>query len=304
MIPLLLIVAVIGFVLGIRSPDAPHTALAPKTRSAFVANLIVEYPSTWHTTRTPIALPGLQLTHELVLAPDGNAARAGLMAGQIAGTAKTPLPASFLASLGGAPHTEVVQQPYLEAYRYRQLRLAGQPRTVDLYVIPGGSETSEQQNATGVACYAEPRLAAYLRKCEQIVAHIALSSPTGAGTLIDASYARRLDGVIGSLPGERDRLLAAARHARVNAAVSRQAAQLGGRFAAAASSLSSLEAPSNATAAQSALASALGQSAESYRALATGSTDAAARISQSEAALQGAIAKLAVLGYGSTPARR
>lgn len=292
LIPLLLVAAVVGFALGIRSPSAPQTRLAAITRSAFIGDVVIEYPASWQRARSVPSLPGLSLSHQIALAPRGRGGSAVLIAGQFSEGQESPLPSSFLASLESPPRAEAVQQPYLQAYRYRDLKLPGPARALELYVLP-----SESEAATAVACYAEPGQQDELRQCEAIVGHISLSNPAGNGVPPEASYARRLGAAVSALARERDALRARLRSVHTGAESAALAIQLAGRCEAAASSVAALTAPSPAVAAQSALIGALREAAAAYRAFAAGTGGAATQVEHAEAQVNSALEDFALLGY-------
>ena len=302
LVALALAAGVVGFVVGIGSAHGRrHATSAPATRSITVAALTLRYPTSWRQAGAKETTPSLGLSNPIALAPAGRPGGAGLVAGQLAGTEQSPLPSRLLASLRGAPHTEIIQQAYVQAYRYRGLKPAASALAMELYVIPNPGE-----DATALACYAAPGLTAYLRQCEAIVASITVESPSGNGVIPDAGYASSLAGVIGPLSRERMRLRSLMHSAGTRRAVGELAAQLATRFAAAAKAVAALQAPPAASSAQPALSSALDRAASAYLGLAESATGApeaygaaAASVSRAEAGVTAALVSFDLLGYGS-----
>jgi len=101
-VPVLVLVAIGGYLIGIhRTSGAPATASsassAQETRIASGPSVLLEYPTGWEPASTPPAIPGLSIARPLLLAPGGDAARAGLISGQFPPGGSSPLPSAFLA---------------------------------------------------------------------------------------------------------------------------------------------------------------------------------------------------------------
>ena len=302
-IPVLVVMAIAGYLLGSHGTSAPSTsasskAPAPETRIASGSSVLLEYPAGWKPTRTTSPIPGLAIAHPLLLAPGGDADRAGLLSGQLLAGASSPLPASFLALVHGIPSTEILELANLQAYRYSEL--SGYGRTLDVYVIP-----TVGSNPTALVCYAAGGFSSYLQQCEQIVAKVSLLGRHTANELSpDPAYAAQLSALIAGLDGERLKLR---REMHLQPAdVGTLATTLADRFAGAAASVAALEPPQPASAAQTALASSLMAVRGAYRALAAvhedpaGYADAERRVNEAETGLDSALESFALLGYNHT----
>ncbi|MGA2452798.1 MAG: hypothetical protein ABSG93_04700 [Solirubrobacteraceae bacterium] len=298
LIPVLVVVAIVGYLFGIHRASAPAapSASAQQTKIASSSSVLLDYPASWQAASAAPAIPGLSIAHTLLLAPAGDADHAGLLSGQLAGGGPSPLPAAFLALVHGVPRTEVLSLANLQAYRYSGL--SGYDRTLDLYVIP-----TVGASPTALVCYAASGFSAFLRQCEQIVTTVSLVGQTPDELSPEAAYAGQLSGLIGAL--ERERVtLRREMHAQP-ADVGALATTLAARFADAASAVAALEPPQPASAAQAALASALDATRDAYTALAAtaagvgpaGYAGAERQINEAEAAVDSALESFALLGY-------
>lgn len=313
-IPILVVVAIAGYILGIhRAPAASVVAPAAGSGSASVgasgegtriasgAGILLEYPMSWQPAGSAPAIPGLTLTHTLALAPGGDSAHAGVLSGQLPAGEPAPLPAAFVALVHGIPHTEVVSLLNTQAYRYRGL--TGYDRTLDLYVIPNPGN-----GPTALVCYASKELSADLAQCEQIVAKLTLVGQSPEDLSPDAGYARQLATLIGTLDGERLPVRREMSLGKGPAAVHSLATAMAARLATTAASLVLLEPPLPAGAAQAALAAALLQARAAYTGLAAAAAGgnpvdyepAELRVEQAEAGVNGALEGFALIGYGPT----
>ena len=301
-IPILAVVAIVGYLLGSHRASAPASASpsaqAPGTRVASGASVLLEYPAGWRPARTAPSIPGLSIGDPLLLAPRGDSAHAGLLSGQLPAGAASPLPTSLLSLVHGIPRTEIVNLANLQAYRYSGL--SGYDRTLDVYVIP-----TVRSGSTALVCYASNGFSSYLQPCEQIVAKVALvGQQTSSELSPDAAYAAQLSALITELDAERSKVRREMhlQHADVRALAS----ILARRFASAATSVAALEPPQPASAAQTALASSLAAARDAYTALAaTGEQparypQAERRIDEAEAGVDGALESFTLLGYNHT----
>jgi hypothetical protein len=306
-IPLLVLVATAGYLIGIHRASAPSVSASSPASSgqapliASGANVLIAYPPSWRPASSPPPIPGLVVTSPLLLAPAGNAANAGLLSGQMPASETTPLPASFLALVHGIPPAEVVSLVNVQAYRYRNL--TGYARTLDLYVIPtvGGSPAV-------LVCYAAAGYSKYLNQCGQIVSNVTLVGQSSYDLTPSASYAGQLAPLITKLDAERVKLRHEITQRATLSAVTPLAVSLAERFARVAASLSALEAPQAASGAQATLANAMVNARNAYTALAEAtkaedleSYDAAKRkVEEAEAAVNKALEGFALLGYSHT----
>jgi hypothetical protein len=294
--PILVAVAVLGFLVG--HHRAAPAAEAP-ARVAYEAGIALEYPSTWQRTAAVPSIPGLLLAHPLLLAPGGDARRAGLLSGELSPGAVAPLPAGMLSRLHGLPSTEIVDFLEVQAYRYRRVLLAGYDLTLELYVIPNSAGA-----ATALACYAAPNQAQDLAQCEQIVARLTPIGRSRFDLLPDAAYSARLGAAVAALDGERLALRRQMGVRETPAAVSRLATTLSGRMATAAAAIRTLPRPAAAAPAQAALVGAIERGRDAYAALAAAAARgpvplAAARrlVDGAEGAIDQSLETFALLGY-------
>jgi hypothetical protein len=297
--PVLVTVAILGYLAGHRRAPA---AAGERARVAYGANIVLEYPATWKPVRGGAPIPELRVVRPLLIAPGGDSARAGLLSGHLRGDEAGPVPASLLAVLRAAPHTEVVNLLDAEAYRYKRLRL-GSGLRLELYVIPNPAGSP-----TALACYASPQDSSSLAQCEQIVARLNLVGQGRYDLSPDAGYARRLGGLIAALERDRLALRREMRPPRTPAAVAGPAGALADRLGSTAAAIRVLEPPAVAGPAQAALVGSIERARETYRALAGAAAAASpgdmavaqAHLGEAEAAVDGALETFALLGYNHT----
>jgi hypothetical protein len=270
-------------------------------RSAFAGSVLLVYGPGWRPAGHAPQIPGLPMAHPTVYAPGGNAARAGLISGQLAGGQPAPLPASFFTRLRGLPETKIVGFVESEGYRYSQVSLPGFDHKLTLYVVPSPGE-----NSTVLACYGSAAFPLDMRVCEASAATLRLTGQPQSYSLAPVpSYAARASQLIGAL--DRQRVLLRGEMSRSATLVSIQqlAGGLADAFAAAARSLSALEAPLAAGQAEAALSGAILQARDAYTTLAaaaqaesgSGYEAAQKQVYEAEADVDTALAGFALLGY-------
>lgn len=297
-VALFIAVAIFGYVLG---HDRARVASGPKSRSIFAARVLLTYPSGWRQASAAPKIPGLSIANQIVLAPGGDAAQAGLVTGQLPTAEPGPLPRGFMADTRQFPNTEVVDLPETQAYRYAQLSAPGFDRTLRLYVVP-----SPGSDPTILACYASASFSAYMRACEQIVARLTLlSQPSSYDLVPEPSYVRRLSAWVGALDAQRVALRHAIRYGARPETVQRLATSLAAAFADAAGSLAHLEPPVAASQEQAALADPLLRARDAYTALAAAAVaenpyraaTASRQVNAAETSINMALESFALLGY-------
>lgn len=301
--PILLAVAVIGYLAGHRHASATPTGAHPAgIRIAYGTGVLLEYPTGWRQTPASDApaIPGLPLIGPLLLAPGGNGSQAGLLSGQLPSSQTTPLPGAFMSQLHGLPRTEVVELfNNTQAYRYSQIDLQGYALTLQLYSIP-----SPGSRSTVLACYASQTLAGYLSQCQRIVAGLTLVGNAPTDLAPEPGYAGTLSRLVGTLDQARVSLRGKMRAHAAPGTLAHLADDLASHFEAAAASLAALQPPIPAGLAQAALTSAILHSQHAYQSLARASegqgsyASAQAEVSSSEASLDTALQSFALLGYG------
>ncbi|HUB35363.1 MAG TPA: hypothetical protein VL972_00930 [Solirubrobacteraceae bacterium] len=301
--PLLLAVAILGYLAGHRHASPPRSP--PLTREASNGAATLTYPTAWRVlAAAPAQLEGLHLTHALRLSPAS--AGAGLLVGQLAGARSEPLPAAFLASLTTTPQADVVSLAGTQAYRYTHLVPARSSRSFVLYVIPD-SPTAK----TVALCYAPPSATQELRECEAIVARLTLLYPSseaqaGGDLTPDPVYAQRIAAAVARADALRVSLRAEIHAGASTAVASAAAAKLGQGLAAVAETVSTIQPPPAAGPVQTQLLEALSSSYTAYSSLATtlrGESSpayeaAAEQVESSEAALSSALRNFSLIGYG------
>jgi hypothetical protein len=301
LVPIFVVVAIIGYLAG---HGRSHRASAERMLTASAASVLLEYPSRWQPASAAPAIPGLSISHSIVLAPGGDPMHAGLVAGQLLGGEPSALPLPFTALLRKLPDTEVVDLLGNQAYRYARLSVPGFAPELTLYTIP-----SPGGNATALACYAASGFAAEMRTCEQIVSTLTLVGQSQSYDLTpSASYARQLTASIGRLDQQRLALRAEMGTHATFGTIQRAASRLASLFAAAAESLSALEPSLAAGRAQATLAASLLAARDAYTAFANaagigGPTALAAarkQVEQAETAVDSALEGFALLGYKQT----
>jgi hypothetical protein len=305
-VPLLVVVALAGYLLGHRhSPAPPSPAIGATSRIVSGADVLLEFPSSWQHTRSVPVIPGLVLTREIALAAAGTHEQAGLISGQLPAGEPSPLPAAFRQGLRGVPRTQLLNFVGGQAYKYSQLNIAGYPptQTLNLYVIPNPGN-----GPTAIGCYAAKAYAAILAECEQIIAKVTLVGASQFDLTPDANYAARLGGLIRSLDSERLALRRQMRASKTPVALAALARTLAAKLAAVATGLTPLEPPIAAGGAQAALGSAIIAAESAYRALGviakqerlSAYAPALARVERAEADVDVALESFALLGYGHT----
>ncbi len=300
-------IAILGYIAGHDRSIAARAETMLETSNAIT---IVHYSaaSRWRPASAAPLLPGLSIDQPLVLAPDGNATRAGLIVGPLLGSATSPLPPQLLARLPQHPNAEVVDLANTQAYRYSQLSVTGTGEQLTLYTIP-----DPVASTTAIVCYVSAGYSSYLPACERLAATLTIASgrPEGGevralNSLIpEAGYGRRIAAAV----ARADELLLTLRpelgRGRSRGTVSTLAGRLAAGFAGVADSLSALHPPSSAGQAHAALSESLKQAGAAYSALAVavGAGDASgyavarSQIYAAEAGLNSALKNFALLGY-------
>jgi hypothetical protein len=297
----LVTVAIVGYVTGHGHARLPEPE---RTLTASIAGVLLTAPQDWRAVSSAPPIPGLTLAHPIQLAPDGETAHAGLIAGAVPGRDPSPLPRDLLDRVRGLPATSVVGLLEVQAYRYTGFRISGYNSRLAVYVVPNPGA-----DRTVLACYAAPEFLSQMQTCQHIVATLTLAGRTQSYDLTpQASYAHGLSASIAALESSRLALRRQMSSHPAPATLARVAARLAQAFATAASSISALQ-PSLATGqAQSELSGALLSTRSAYAALAgaalAGSearfVAARERVSDGEARVDDALGTFALLGYQPT----
>ncbi|HEX3910156.1 MAG TPA: hypothetical protein VHW67_05580 [Solirubrobacteraceae bacterium] len=300
-IPVLVVVAILGYVAGKSGSSGPSSE---RLHTAQSANVVIGYPPGWSTAKARLPIPHLRLVHATTIAPRGDARRAGLLLGALPPGELAPLPSEFISGLRRLPATEIVNLEEIQAYKYAKLSVAGFERALTLFVIPDPGS-----RPTALACYAPSPSSSYMRTCEQAVATVSVAGQPQAYQLTpEPSYAGRISTTIASLDELRASLKHELRPDVTPKAVKRLATKLADGFRVAASALDLLEPSFAAEAVQKALADAIGRARDGYTALAaaageqdpTAYASAQKKIAKAEADVDRTLESFVLLGYSST----
>ncbi len=298
---MLIAVAILGYVAG-HSTGKSGSSERQTERGADVA---LGYPAGWRMARIAPGIPELPVANVIVIAPKGNAEKAGLMLGGLPAGELAPLPARFVARLARLPVPEIVNLVETQAYRYSRLSVPGYGRRLTLFVIPNPGRRPMM-----FGCYASVGSSAQMRACEQSVATVTtVGEPQAYQLTPEPRYASAISTAISAL----DRLRASLKHELqpnvTVASAQRLATELAEGFAAAAGTLQRLQPPLPAEPAHAALTDAVRRAHDGYVALtaAIGERDAAKyvaaqkSVARAEADVDAALGSFVLLGYSSTP---
>jgi hypothetical protein len=265
--------------------------------------VVLEYPARWHAAQTPAALAAAELSHAIVLAPNGDASSGGLLAAAVTNQVY-PLPATVLSRFREQPEGEVIWLVSAPAYRYANVSISGAQMQATAYSLPlrGGGFTL-------ALCFSRSGEESIRRRCEQIVE--SSSSPEAeAGTLADLEpqprYARQLSVALTALQRVRSKARAAMSGSAAEGFVlASEARRLALGFKDTQLTLQSMSAPAAATSAATALERSMGSAEVAYAALASAAESGEAagflaareRVEQAEAGLHSALVSFGLLGY-------
>lgn len=299
--PVLIALAIFGYIVG-SNGGGSHSG-APAASREHVASgrtVVLEYPDSWTRPAQPASVPYLQVSDPLTLVPEDDPHHAGLVSGQLPADAD-PLPSRFLERLAGVPKTEVLNLLSVQAYRYTGLRLEGRSEALVLYVVPTPAGRS-----TVLACFAETAASPHVRECEQIVGTLSLVGEPSSELRPDGAYGARLEAIVQRLQQGRASLRRRMGAGEGAQKVGSLAAELGGGYSSASTTLARVEAPLAAGGTQAALLHALRRARDAYRELSAAAK--AGDLVRYEAARQGveaaerevdvALEGFSLLGYG------
>jgi hypothetical protein len=241
----------------------------------------------------------------VVLAPNGNAERAGLMFGGLPSGEPAPLPRGFVATLHRPPTPQIVNLVETQAYKYSRLSIPGYGREVTLFVIPNPGARPKL-----FACYAPPGSLAEMRECEASVATVTtVGEPQAYDLTPDPSYAHAISATVSKLDAQRAALKRELSPDVTAAAARRLATALAEGFATAAGALDRLHPPAVAAPVHTILTYATRRAHDAYLALAAAVNErdvtrfeaAQKDVSRAEADVDSALASFVLLGYGKAP---
>ncbi len=299
--------AFIGYLTGHGRSTAPAAESVAEASNAVTT---VSYPSSagWRQVASAPSIPDLPLSEPIVLAPDGDSARAGLIVGGLIGGESSPLPAQLLARLPSVPSAEIVDLPNTQAYRYSQMTIAGPGTQLRLYTIP-----ISVSSAAAIACYASAGSSIYMRACERLLGTLTIATgrpPTEARNYASLTPSVGYERQVRVAIARADALLRALRRqirgGRSAGRASRAARRLANGLASAAEILTAPPPPAAVGRVGVALSQSLKQMGADYSALAasvsagnaTGYEVARTAIYADEADLNSSLKDFALLGYG------
>jgi hypothetical protein len=290
--------AVGGFLIGGSGSDSgsdePEFA-----NSASAGGIELSFPADWERASGKPDLPGLELSDQMTLAPQGEGG-SSLSAGSTTASGATLLPAGLLKRLPNEPEGEPVRLGETEALRYTDLRPRGYRDPVTLYAVPTNDGV-----ATAVCSAATGAPSDFLPTCEQIAATLELSGVKPVPLGPSADYARAVGDALGPLNEARQSQGADLNEADTPAEQARAAQALARAYGVAAGAVGDAPAGPAESDANGAMMSALRQLEDAYGRLAdaaeagdSGSyTGASNDVSAAEKRLQRSLNELESLGY-------
>jgi hypothetical protein len=289
-----LAVAVVGFALARYGAGKTAASPPPLSRQASVANLKVNYPSTWRVI--PAAtVPLLPMGDVLTLAADASK-RSMLVIGTQT-TTPAALPARLAAAVPPTSKPQVVTLGGTSFYRYLNLTPRGQSGAESIYTLPTSAGT-----VTAV-CSAPTFTMRLTSDCERALATLKLTTGDVLSVSADPGYALQLNRILGQLNGVRRSAGPGLRSSRVGTRV-RAASALATAHAQAASATRHISV-GQVSSANQALVTALTRNASAYKALAHAAAKqnvsaygrAQAALASASSGLDAAYTQLRQLGY-------
>ena len=289
-----ILVLVGGFIAGNSGGGKKEASLS---NSATASDVGLSFPSGWQRGTAP-KLAGLNFDSPLAVTRQGKTGT-GVVAGEVAASGPTLLPAALLKTLSSTPKpTDRVMLGKLAAYRYRDLKPSGSDSALTVFAVPTDAGVAT------VACY-RPKDKAAEPDCERIAGSLALQKAKAYGLEPTKDYGTALGKTVSTLDSARTSGRKALASASTGKAQSLAATQLQSAYRSAAQSLAGREVSPAAASANDAIVAALRDTAAGY-----GSMAAAARASQAknyaagsrdvqsgESAVQKALSGLKDLGY-------
>jgi len=300
-VPVLIAVAILGYVAGHWSGKSSSS----ERQTEKGADVALGYPAGWRMARIAPGIPQLPVANVIVIAPKGEAAKAGLMLGGLPAGEPAPLPAHFVATLPRLPVPEIVNLVETQAYKYPRLSVPGYGRRLTLFVIPNPG-----RRPMVFGCYASAGHLVEQHSCEQSVATVTtVGEPQAYQLTPQPKYARAISRGISVIDRLRASLKRELQPDVTVVTARRLAAELAEGFASAADTLARLQPPLPAEPAHAALTDAVRRAHDGYISLATaiGQRDASRYVAaqkgvaRAEADVDAALGSFVLLGYSSTP---
>ena len=303
---ILVAVAIVGFAVGRgsasdSSPEVSHEAANAATVVSYAPG------SGWRVAPGAPTIPGVSISQPLVLAPGGDASKAGLIVGELTGGGPGPLPAQLLERLHEPPATDVVDLLNTQAYRYAQVKVAGSNRDITLFTIPGSTTAT-----TVIVCYASAGDTSDLKACEHLAGTLAISTGmprvevrTSEPLTPSAGYGRRIREAVARVNTLLLTVRPTLRAGDTRAGAAKVAARLAAGLAGASESLAGLSPPTAAVGVHEAISASLARARAAYAALSAaaeedntaGYATARSQVYSAEAGLSRAVKDLTLLGY-------
>lgn len=297
---MLIAVAILGYVAGHSSGKSG----SPENQAQKGADVALGYPAGWRMAKIAPGIPQLSVADVIVIAPNGNAEKAGLMFGGLPSRELAPLPRRFVDTLSSLPAPQIVNLVETQAYKYSQLSVPGYDRRLTLFVIPNPGK-----HPMLFACYASPGSLAEMAECEQSVATVtAVGEPQAYELTPEPKYASAISATVSTLDGLRATLKRELTPDVSVATAQRLATELAEGFATATGALDRLHPSVVAEPVHAALTDASRRAHDGYVALATAIRDrdvkryavAQTAVAEAEADLDEALGSFVLLGYSAT----
>ena len=286
-------VAVVGFALARYGAGRSTAAPPPLDRQASVANVRVNYPSTWHVA-SAATVPLVPMGDLLTLAASGSATSRLVIGTQQTATSAA-LPAQLAAAVPPSTRPQVVRLGTTRFYRYLNLTPHGlDPESLYLLPTSGGTITA--------VCSAPAFTTRFTSSCERVLATLKVTTGDVLSIGVDPGYALELNRILGQLNDVRRSAGPDLRSSRVGTRA-RAASALAAAHAQAATAAGHLS--GQVSSANGALVTALQRNATAYRALAQAATKddvpaygrAEAAVASAGSGLNAAFTQLRQLGY-------
>ncbi len=297
---MLIAVAILGYVAGHYSGKSG----SPENQAQKGADVALGYPAGWRMARIAPGIPQLSVANVIVIAPKGEAERAGLMLGGLPAGELAPLPRRFMHALHRLPVPEIVNLVETQAYKYSRLDVPGYDKQLTLFVIPNPG-----RRPMLFACYASAGSSAEMRACEQSVATVtAVGEPQAYELTPEPRYASAISATVSTLDDLRAALKRELSPDVTVATAQRLATELAEGFATATGALDRLHPSIVAEPVHAALTDAARRAHDGYVALASaiGERDvtryqsAQKAVAGAEADVDAALGSFVLLGYSAT----
>lgn len=298
---MLIAVALLGYLAGHSSGKSDF----PETQAQKGADVALDYPAGWRMAKIAPGIPRLSVANVIVIAPKGDAEKAGLMFGRLPPGELAPLPKRFVATLRRLPAPQIVNLVETQAYEYSQLSVPGYDRRLTLFVIPNPG-----RRPILLACYASPQSSAEMRECEASVATVtAVSEPRAYELTPEQGYAGAISATVSTLDALRAALKRELSPDVTVSTAQRLATELAEGFAKATGALDRLHPSVVAEPVHAALIDASRRARDGYAVLAAASGErdatryeaAQKAVARAEADVDSALGSFVLLGYGATP---